>query len=42
MDIENSGPGSIPGLAPINHYFFFLFFQLYNAELPPTSNMNSC
>ena len=38
-DFGTSGTGSIPGWAPIIHYFFF-FFQLYNAESLPTSNMN--
>ena len=39
-DFGTRGPGSIPGWAPIIHYFFLLLFQLYNAELLSTSNMN--
>ena len=38
-DFGTSGQGSIPGWAPIVHYFLF-FFQFYNAELLPTSSMN--
>ena len=40
-DSLTSGPGSIPGWAPIKHCLFFLLpFQLYNNELLPTSNIN--